>query len=113
MRFKDKVAIVTGAGQGIGEHYAKAIAAEGAAVVVAEINADNAKRVADEIVAAGGKAISLATYRRRSRARPASTPRPRRSAGSISWSTMPRSSRACAANRGCRSTSIIIAASWR
>lgn len=61
MRFKDKVAIVTGAGQGIGEHYAKAIAAEGAAVVVAEINADNAKRVADEIVAAGGKAIALAT----------------------------------------------------
>lgn len=61
MRFKDKVAIVTGAGQGIGEHYAKALAAEGAAVTIAEINADIARRVADEIVASGGKAIHTAT----------------------------------------------------
>ena len=35
MRFKDKVAVVTGAGQGIGEAYAKGLAAEGAALVVA------------------------------------------------------------------------------
>ena len=34
MRFKDKVAVVTGAGQGIGEAYAKGLAAEGAAVVI-------------------------------------------------------------------------------
>lgn len=61
MRFKGKVAIVTGAGQGIGEHYAKALAAEGVAVTVAEINADNARRVAEEIVAAGGRAIHTAT----------------------------------------------------
>lgn len=61
MRFKDKVAIVTGAGQGIGEHYAKALAAEGAAVCIAEINTDNAKRVAEEIGASGGKAIHTAT----------------------------------------------------
>lgn len=61
MRFESKVAIVTGAGQGIGEHYAKALAAEGAAVTIAEINADNAKRVADEINASGGRATHLAT----------------------------------------------------
>jgi 3-oxoacyl-[acyl-carrier protein] reductase len=61
MRFAGKVAIVTGAGQGIGEHYAKALAAEGAAVTVAEINEENARRVAEEIVAAGGKAIHTAT----------------------------------------------------
>ncbi len=49
MRFQDKVAIVTGAGQGIGEGYAKALAAEGARVVVAEINAEQGERVAKEI----------------------------------------------------------------
>ncbi|MET9830824.1 SDR family oxidoreductase [Streptomyces sp. NPDC006385] len=49
MRFKDKVAIVTGAGQGIGEGYAKALAAEGARVVVAELNEEQGQRVAKEI----------------------------------------------------------------
>jgi 3-oxoacyl-[acyl-carrier protein] reductase len=49
MRFHDKVAIVTGAGQGIGEGYAKALAAEGANVVVAEINVEQGERVAKEI----------------------------------------------------------------
>jgi len=57
MRFKDKVAIVTGSGQGIGEHYAKALAAEGASVVVAEINEANGQAVADAIIKSGGKAI--------------------------------------------------------
>ena len=49
MRFQDKVAIVTGSGQGIGEAYAKALAAEGAAVVVAEIDGTNGERVAGEV----------------------------------------------------------------
>ncbi|WP_405539929.1 SDR family oxidoreductase [Streptomyces sp. NBC_00075] len=49
MRFQDKVAIVTGAGQGIGEDYARALAAEGARVVVAEINEDQGQRVAKDI----------------------------------------------------------------
>src|SRR5882724_8424829 len=49
MRFQDKVAIVTGAGQGIGEGYSKALAAEGARVVVAEINAEQGERVAKEL----------------------------------------------------------------
>ncbi|WP_405854973.1 SDR family oxidoreductase [Streptomyces sp. NBC_01515] len=49
MRFQDKVAIVTGAGQGIGEDYARALAAEGARVVVADINEEQGRRVAKEL----------------------------------------------------------------
>jgi NAD(P)-dependent dehydrogenase (short-subunit alcohol dehydrogenase family) len=56
MRFTDKVAIVTGAGQGIGEAYAKALATEGARVVIAELNEAQGRRVADEIRASGGAA---------------------------------------------------------
>src|SRR6185369_9298063 len=56
MRFRDKVAIVTGAGQGIGEAYATALAAEGASVVVADVNADQGRRVAEAIAASGGRA---------------------------------------------------------
>jgi 3-oxoacyl-[acyl-carrier protein] reductase len=49
MQFDNKVAIVTGAGQGIGEVYAKALAAAGARVVVAELNEAQGRRVAAEI----------------------------------------------------------------
>ena len=61
MRFKGKVAIVTGAGQGIGEAYAKALAGEGARVVVAEISEDNGRRVAAEISDLGGMALFVRT----------------------------------------------------
>jgi 3-oxoacyl-[acyl-carrier protein] reductase len=49
MRLKDKVVVVTGAGSGFGEGIAKRFAEEGAKVVVADINAAAAKRVAGEI----------------------------------------------------------------
>jgi NAD(P)-dependent dehydrogenase (short-subunit alcohol dehydrogenase family) len=48
---------VTGAGQGIGEAYARALAAEGARVVVADIRKEAGERVAEEIRAAGGDAL--------------------------------------------------------
>jgi 3-oxoacyl-[acyl-carrier protein] reductase len=52
-----KVAIVTGSGGGIGEAYAKGLAAHGAKVVVAEIQSDKGERVAEEIRKAGGDAL--------------------------------------------------------
>jgi NAD(P)-dependent dehydrogenase (short-subunit alcohol dehydrogenase family) len=52
-----KVAIVTGAGGGIGEAYAKGLAAQGARVVVAEIAKENGERVAEEIRNTGAEAI--------------------------------------------------------
>jgi 3-oxoacyl-[acyl-carrier protein] reductase len=49
MRLKDKVAIVTGGGIGLGRAYCKALAAEGAKIVVADIQSDAAGTVADEV----------------------------------------------------------------
>lgn len=54
-----KVAVVTGGGDGIGKGCCEILAAAGASVVVSDISADKAKAVADGIVAAGGKAISM------------------------------------------------------
>src|SRR2546421_12289924 len=59
MRFENRVAIVTGSGQGIGESYAKALAAEGARVVIADLNLDGAERVAKEIESDGGTAAAV------------------------------------------------------
>ncbi len=58
-QFDDKVAIVTGSGGGIGEAYAAALAREGAAVVVADINTEAAEGVAKQIVTDGGTAIAV------------------------------------------------------
>jgi 3-oxoacyl-[acyl-carrier protein] reductase len=49
MKAKDKVAIITGAGQGLGRAYALRLAKEGAKVVVAELNADKGQSVANEV----------------------------------------------------------------
>ena len=49
MRLEGKVAIITGAGQGIGEAYARRFAQEGAKVVVADINGEKARAVAASI----------------------------------------------------------------
>lgn len=55
-RFTDKVAIVTGAARGIGEAYARALAVEGAAVVVADLNQEAGEQVVAGIKSAGGNA---------------------------------------------------------
>ncbi len=60
-RFDGKVAVVTGAAQGIGEAYARALAAEGAAVVVADVNEEAGTTVAKQIVEDGGRALFVRT----------------------------------------------------
>ena len=52
-----KVAIVTGAGGGLGAAHARTLAAHGAAVLVNDINIEAAQAVVDEIIAAGGQAV--------------------------------------------------------
>jgi len=59
-RFANQVVLVTGASRGIGRVTALAFAAEGAAVALVSTAADGVKRVADEIAAAGGRALPLA-----------------------------------------------------
>jgi NAD(P)-dependent dehydrogenase (short-subunit alcohol dehydrogenase family) len=58
-RFDGKTAIVTGAAQGIGEAYARALAREGANVVVADLNAGLGEQVAERITADGGTALCV------------------------------------------------------
>ena len=57
MRLEGKVAVVTGAGSGFGEGIAKRFAAEGAAVVVADINDNAGRTVAEQLQGDGGKAV--------------------------------------------------------
>jgi NAD(P)-dependent dehydrogenase (short-subunit alcohol dehydrogenase family) len=61
MKLKDRVAVITGAGAGIGRACAFEFAREGARVVIADINLAGARETASEIQARGGAALAVET----------------------------------------------------
>ncbi|CAB3756395.1 3-hydroxybutyrate dehydrogenase [Burkholderia puraquae] len=60
MALNGKIALVTGAASGIGEVCARKLATDGATVVIADLNVEAARKVADDIVANGGNALAIA-----------------------------------------------------
>ena len=79
MKLAGKIAIITGAGSGIGHEAAKLFAQEGATVIVADRNIEAAERVAAEIVRANGKASAhLVDVSKEARGRGDDRPRRRR-----------------------------------
>ncbi len=59
MRLKDKVAIVTGSGRGIGEGIALRFAEEGARLIVNDVNEADSRRTVETIKGIGGKAVAV------------------------------------------------------
>ena len=59
MNLSNRVAIVTGSGQGIGREIALKLADQGASIVISDVNAATAKEVASEIKAKNGKSIAI------------------------------------------------------
>ena len=59
-RFADRVAVVTGAAQGIGQATALRLASEGARIAVVDVDAERAAPVVERIAAAGGQAVAYA-----------------------------------------------------
>ncbi len=61
MRLENKVAVVTGGANGIGEAYVKGIASEGASVVLADIDEKRGTQIVEEVSKTGGKAVFART----------------------------------------------------
>ncbi len=59
MKFESRTALITGGAIGFGRAFARALVAEGASVVIADVDADMAERTAADLVSAGGKAIAV------------------------------------------------------
>jgi NAD(P)-dependent dehydrogenase (short-subunit alcohol dehydrogenase family) len=59
MRFENRTAVITGGAIGFGRAFARALIAEGASVVLADIDVDMAERTVAELVSAGGQAIAV------------------------------------------------------
>ena len=92
MILRDRTAIVTGAGSGIGRAAALIMAGEGAIVGVADRNAEGAEATVEQIHAAGGRAEALvSTSPTIARSKPISTTSSGAKAGSTSCTTMPAS----------------------
>ncbi|XVQ82025.1 SDR family NAD(P)-dependent oxidoreductase [Microbispora siamensis] len=88
-RLAGRTAIITGAGDGIGRGVARRFAAEGAKVLVAEIDEESGTRTARELAAEFGADARFVHTDVTDRARARRWSRPGRGGGSTSWSTTP------------------------